>query len=59
MVFTCRKLCAHGGDAIRAFEQINEVLPPFTDVLSKYMGMVAIVTLVGQSPQTGQVVVRR
>jgi hypothetical protein len=47
-------------DGTRALSKLDSVLPPFADAISKYTGMVAIVTLVGPSGEDGgQVVVRR
>jgi hypothetical protein len=43
-----------------AFANLDAVLPPFADAISKYTGMVAVVTLVGLSgEEKGNVVVRR
>jgi hypothetical protein len=43
-----------------ALANLDAVLPPFADAISKYTGMVTIMTMVGPSGEkNGDVVVRR
>jgi hypothetical protein len=43
-----------------ALANLDAVLPPFADAISKYTGMVTIVTVVGpSSKQNGDVIVQR
>ena len=42
------------------YTSIDQVLPPFTDAISKYTGMVAIVAIIGPVGATGgKMLVRR
>ena len=43
----------------RALANLDAVLPPFADAISKYTGMVTIVTIVGPSCEDGNVIIRR
>ena len=43
----------------RALTNLDSVLPPFADAISKYTGMVMVVTIVGPSCEDGNVIIRR